>query len=129
MDRRQLTRAYKDTPRPMGIYRVRNLLTGRTLIGRSVDLPSILNRERAQLKLGAHRNAGLQQDWNALGPEAFAFEVLDTLTPPEDQPGYDPAGDLEVLESLWLDRLRPWEEGGYMKPRGDARGHESQSAV
>ncbi len=88
--RRELVRAYKETARPMGVYRVRNTIDGRSLVGTSVDLPSILNRERTQLRFGGHPNAALQRDWNALGPDAFAFEVLDTLTPP-DRAGYDPA--------------------------------------
>lgn len=117
MNRRELSRAYRETRRPMGVYRVRNTVDGRSLVGRSVDLPSILNRERAQLRLGAHRNAELQRDWNALGPDAFAFEVLDTLSPPE-QPDYDPTEDLRVLEALWLERLEPFGERGYTpRPR------------
>lgn len=119
MNRRELTRAYRETRRPMGVYRVRNTTDGRSLVGRSVDLPSILNRERAQLRLGAHRNAELQRDWNALGPNAFAFEVLDTLAPPE-QPDYDPTEDLRVLEALWLERLEPFGERGYT-PRPASR--------
>ena len=113
MDRRELRRAYKETRRPMGVYRVRNTRDDRSLVGRSVDLPSILNRLRQQLRLGVHPNAALQRDWNALGPEVFAFEVLDTLTPPDDQPAYDPAGDLRALEALWLEQLEPFGERGY----------------
>ncbi len=45
MDRKALTRAYKASRRPMGVYCVRNLETGEALIGHSVDLPSILNPE------------------------------------------------------------------------------------
>ena len=116
LDRRALRRAYKETPRPMGVYRVRNVHDGRSLVGRSTDLPAILNRERTQLRLGGHPNRALQADWNALGPDAFAFEVLDTLEPPKDTAGYDPADDLRVLEALWLDRLEPWGERGYLRP-------------
>jgi hypothetical protein len=115
MNRKELIRAYREARRPMGIYRVRNIHDGRSLVGRSVDLPSILNRERAALRFGAHPNAVLQRDWNALGPDAFAFEVLDTLTPPEGRPDYDPADDLCVLEALWLERLEPYGERGYMR--------------
>jgi hypothetical protein len=119
MNRRELVRAYKETRRPMGVYRVRNLHDGRSLIGTSVDLPAILNRERVALRLGSHRNAALQRDWNALGPEAFAFEVLDTLAAPDGQPAYDPTDDLQVLLGLWLDRLAPFDPAGYMRrPRG-----------
>lgn len=112
--KKELSRAYRETRRPMGVFRVRNTTDDRSLVGRSVDLPAILNRERAQLRLGAHRNVELQRDWNALGPDAFAFEVLDTLTPP-DRPDYDPAEDLRVLEALWLERLEPYGERGYTR--------------
>jgi len=102
----------------MGIYRVHNVRDNRSLIGRSVDLPAILNRERVSLRFGMHANAALQRDWNALGPDAFVFEVLDTLEAPKDQPDYDPTDDLRVLEALWLDRLQLFadgESGGYMR--------------
>ena len=112
MNKRELTRAYKEAARPMGIYRVRNTVGDRSLVRQSVDLPSALNRERMQLKFGGHPNKALQADWNALGPDAFDFEVLDTLAPP-DAPGYDPAEDLAVLEAMWLDRLQPFAPAGY----------------
>jgi hypothetical protein len=120
MNRKELTRAYKETRRPMGVYRVRNAANDRSLVGKSVDLPSILNRERAQLRLGIHRNAALQRDWNALGADAFVFEVLDTLTPP-DRSDYDPTDDLRVLEALWLERLQPFDDRGYT-PRPASHG-------
>src|SRR5262249_777993 len=107
----------KEGRRPMGVYRVRNTATGRSLVGASVDLAAILNRHRAQLRLGLHRNAGLQKDWNELGAEAFEFEILDTLKPPA-RPGSDPTDDLRVLETLWLEKLSPFEDRGYnTKPK------------
>lgn len=115
MDKKALIQAYKETPRPMGVYCVRNTVNGRSLVGSSRDLPSILNRERTTLRFGVHRNVPLQNDWNQLGADAFVFEVLDTLTPPDDAPNYDPREDLVVLETLWIERLSPYVEGGYMK--------------
>jgi hypothetical protein len=35
-------------------------------------------------------NRALQADWNALGGEGFAFDILDTLTPPVDAPDWNP---------------------------------------
>jgi len=96
----------------MGVYRVRNTKNGRCLVGASADLPAILNRQRAQLRLGSHPNRQLQQDWNELGPEAFEFEVVDTLTA-SDRPDYDPSADLRALEELWLEKLSPFDERGY----------------
>ena len=118
MDKKALTREYKETQRPMGVYQVRNTVNGKVLIGTSVDLPAILNRLRGELRLGGLRNRALQQDWNEHGPEAFELEILDTL-PPSDKPGYNPAEDLKALEALWLEKLMPFEERGY-NPRPKA---------
>ncbi len=111
MDRKAQIRAYKESPRQMGVFRVRNTVNGKSLIGSSVDVPGMLNRQRFQLGAGGHPDRALQQDWNESGPEAFEFETLDTLKPPEE-PGHDPAADLRMLEQLWLEKLgRPGERG------------------
>jgi hypothetical protein len=112
MDKKALKREYKETTRPMGVYQIRNTVDGKVLIGTSTDLPSILNRHRAQLGFGSHRNRTLQADWNRFGAEAFEIGILDTLSPSE-QPGYDPADDLAALEGLWLEKLMPYGERGY----------------
>ncbi len=112
MDRKKLIREYKDTPRPMGVYRVRNTVNDTALIGTSLDLPAVLNRHRAQLRMGGHRNRQLQSDWDALGPDAFIFEMLDTLSP-SDQPGHDPTEDLRELMSMWMEKLAPSGDAGY----------------
>ena len=117
MDRKALIREYKETRQPMGVYRVRNTLTGKSLIGTSTNLPGMLNRQRWQLTMGAHPNRELQKDWNEHGPDAFAFEVLDTLAAP-DRPAYDPADDLRALEQLWLDKLAPYDDRGYIARPG-----------
>jgi len=115
MDRKARIREYKETPRPMGVYRVRNTVNGKSLIGSSVDLPAMLNRQRAQLTMGAHSNRALQHDWRDLGSEAFEFEILDTLKP-RDQPDYDPTDDLRTLEKMWLEKLSPFGDRGYNAP-------------
>jgi hypothetical protein len=94
---------------------VRNIKNGRSLVGVSIDLPAILNRHRAQLRFNTHSNRALQSDWNELGPDAFEFEILDTLTP-IDRPDYDPTDDLEALGDLWIERLSPFGDRGYNAP-------------
>ena len=96
----------------MGVFRVHNTVADRSFVGISRDLPSMLNRQRFQLEHGSHPNRALQDDWNRLGPEAFVFQVLDTLSPSE-RPDSDPAEDLRVLEQLWLEQLSPYGERGY----------------
>jgi hypothetical protein len=104
MDRKSLVRDYKQRRPPMGVYRIHCTITGHALVAASADLPSILNRHRAQLGMGAHASRVLQADWTEHGPESFVFETLDTLTPP-DAPNYDPTADLTALEDLWLEKL------------------------
>jgi hypothetical protein len=79
-------------------------VTGNSLVAAATDLTAILNRHRAQLRLQAHPSKVLQADWNEHGADSFVFEVLDTMTPPEET-GYDPVADLTVLEDLWLEKL------------------------
>jgi hypothetical protein len=112
MDKKALMREYKEARRAMGIYCIRNTVNGKVLVGKSTDLPSILNRQRAQLRSGAHPNPTLQKDLVEYGTEAFEVEVLDTLEVP-GQADYDPSADLRTLEQMWLDKLSPFGNRGY----------------
>jgi hypothetical protein len=104
IDRKARIRQYKETPPPAGVFRVRNTATRKSLVGSSSNLPGALNRHRFQLERGSHPSKELQADWNALGSEAFTFEVLDQLKP-SDKPDYDPSADLRVLKELRLEEL------------------------
>lgn len=117
MDRKAKIREYKETPRMMGVYQIKNRMNGKVLIGSSVNLPAILNRYKAELKTGGCRNAALQREWKEFGPEAFEFKELEILDP-KDDPMYDPAEDLRVLEELWVEKLNPFDEKGYNRLLG-----------
>ena len=78
--------------------------SGIAFLGSSVDVPSMLNRQRFELEIGSHKDRALQAEWNRCGPEGFAFEVLDTLEPPDD-PAYDPREDMAELLEMWRERL------------------------
>jgi hypothetical protein len=112
IDRKALVREYKETPRPAGVYRVRNTATGKSLVGSSVNLPGILNRQRFQLESGLHPDRELQRDWKDLGADAFTFEALDRLEP-KKEPDYDPTEDLGVLKEMWIDKLTASGESLY----------------
>lgn len=81
IDRKARMRQYKETPRPAGVYRIRHIETGKSLVGSTADLPGMLNRQRFQLEAGSHPDKELQRDWSQFGPGAFEFEVLDRLEP------------------------------------------------
>ncbi len=112
----ELKHAYKEKPPPMGVFVVRNRANGKVMVGSGLNLPGALNRIRFELTTGMHRTyPELQEDWNRYGAEAFSFEVLDVLEPPEE-PGTDLGEELRVLEALWMERLRPYGEAGYHPP-------------
>ena len=114
MDKKAKIREYKETTIPMGVYQITNKVNGKVLIGTSTNLPAILNRFRAELKMGSCRNIKLQEEWNQFGPEAFEFNELEILEPLDD-PSYDPSKDLYFLEGLWIERLKPYGQKGYNK--------------
>jgi hypothetical protein len=104
IDRKALRRAYKETPRPAGIYGVRNTVSGKSLVGSTANLPGMLNRQRFELEQGVHPDKELQNDWNTLGVGAFEFETLDRLEP-KTEPAYDLAEDLCALKEMWIEQL------------------------
>jgi GIY-YIG catalytic domain len=88
----------------MGVYRIRNTRNDRSYIGCSMDLPAKINRHKAELKFGSHRNRELQKEWNLFGGSSFQFEVLDELDHKEDSQA-SPIGELQVLKEMWVSRL------------------------
>ena len=115
-DKKEIKKLYKQTRRSMGIYQIKNLASGKIYIGRSGDLNGKLNSEKFQLRNNMHMNRELQNDFNGLGEERFAFEILDRLQPRED-PNHDHSGDLQTLENMWLDKLQPFGAAGYHKKK------------
>lgn len=113
---REAKRAYKQHPLIAGIYQVRNLRNGKIFIGSAQNVRGKLNGVEFSLRQNSHYNEALQADWNQFGPEAFALEILDELKPAEGQTSVD-RKDLDVLEDMWLDKLRPFGERGYNRPK------------
>lgn len=112
MDRRsELKLAYKQTPRPMGVYQIRNIVNDKVFVGSNTNLDGIFNRHVFQLKHGSHPRKDLQRDWKELGEDKFAFEVLEILEPSEEY--QDVAYDLKKMEEKWLEKLQPYGEKGY----------------
>ncbi len=115
-DKKALKKEYQQSYRPMGIWAIRNLVNDKVLLGASMNLPGMLNRHKFELQLGKHKSDALQADWNDLGSERFAFEILDEISPRSD-PAYDYRSDLLFLEDMWLENLMPYGEKGYNEPK------------
>lgn len=112
MNRKELLRDYRSRPRPMGLYQIRHRTTGRTYVGRAVNLEGILNSVRLQLSVGTFGCQQLQADYRREGEAAFVVESLETLTP-SPEPEVKPEEELLVLEALAKERLRDQGIPGY----------------
>jgi hypothetical protein len=99
MDKKEIGKQYKQKPPDMGIYQIKSMENGKMYIGRAMDLNGKLHSERFQLKNKMHLNSELQKDFNDLGEDKFAFEVLDRLQRKEG-PNHDPGQELKDLEEM-----------------------------
>jgi group I intron endonuclease len=105
MDKSQIKREYKQSKRPMGVYRIKNSCNNKIFIGYARDLPARFNRHKAELKFGSHRNRELQEIWNSCGESAFEFEILDVLDHEEDTQ-VSPDEELHTLAEMWIQKLK-----------------------
>jgi len=120
--KKELASTYTQTFRPMGVYQLRNVHNGKIYVDGSMDLPGTLNRFNFCKQMNNCLHHELKQDWTAFGPEAFVFEELDQIKPHEEPAG-DPAAakqyrkEVDALLELWLEKLEPYGEKGYNKPK------------
>ncbi len=113
IDRREVIKEYKRTLQPMGIVQVKNIKNGRVYITASANTAGTINSIRFQLKMGTFLpSPALAADWRELGEQCFLIEVIDELKPVDD-PGHDYRDDLKTLETIWLEKLKPYGERGY----------------
>ena len=111
-DNKRLKKDYQQTPRPMGVFLIRNNRSDKVFLGAGLDLRGAINRHKFQLKNGNHPNKQLQADWNKQGSDDFALEIVDELTPSTDlKMNY--SAELAFMEKLWLEKLQPFGERGY----------------
>lgn len=110
--RKDIHREYKERVKPAGVYQVKNIVNGKVLLGSSLNLEGPLNRHKFMLKIRSHPNKALQKDWDELGPDKFAFEILEEVKTKED-PNFNLKDELTLMEQIWLEELQPFGERGY----------------
>lgn len=114
-DHKRLKKNYLQTPRAIGVFLIRNNLNDRVFLAAGVDLHGLINRHKFQMTNGSHVNKKLQADWNELGGNNFAFEIVDELSPRAGDV-VDYRAEVAFLEKLWLEKLQPFGERGYNEP-------------
>ena len=92
---------YKERKLYGGVYTITNTINGRYLIGHTANLKGMQNRFQFSVSSGSAIYSQLQKDWQAMGPEAFTFEVVEELEQKPEQNQAEFLEDLKVLEQLW----------------------------
>ena len=110
--KQDIKRDYKERQKPAGIFQVKNTVNGKVLLGSSLNLEGPLNSHKFMLTIGQHRNEALQKEWNEYGPDKFIFEILETVKV-KDDPNFNLADELTLLEQIWLEKLQPFGARGY----------------
>ena len=110
--KQDIKREYRERKKPAGIFQVKNTVNGKILLGSSMNLEGPLNSHKFMLTIGRHRNEQLQKEWNEFGPDKFVFEILETVKV-KDDPNFNLADELTLLEQIWLEKLQPFGDRGY----------------
>lgn len=111
--RKELTTMYKLAFPYMGIFSIRNKITGRQLIGQSNNLNGALNRHRLELRMGVHRNPDLMADWHALGEDQFAFDVIEQIKE-RPEPDFDYPSELNKCMAVWQTKVPLGSSASYL---------------
>lgn len=112
--RNELKEQFKQIKTYMGVYQIKNTVNGRIFISSCSNLKSRWLTIRGQLETGRYAISLLQKEWNEFGPDAFTYEVLEE----KDTEGVtDMRWELKQMEKPWLEKLQPFGDKGYNKPR------------
>lgn len=109
LTRREISRRARDAFPPMGIYAVRDAHGGPVRVFSSRNVPGAINRLQFELRMGNHRDAALQAAWREGGPERVRIDTIELLKE-RDDPAFDYAGELQLLEQLYREELQGREE-------------------
>jgi hypothetical protein len=110
VDRREISRAYKERRQRGGVYVITNTQSGRYLVGHAADLAGLRNHFQFAVKTGSAVHPKLRADWTALGGAAFRLDVLEELEQGAEQSQAEFMADLAALEEMCRGALDPTRE-------------------
>ena len=100
----------------MGVYQIRNTVNGRIFVSHGMNLKGNKNSFHLKLEFYSQHNQQLREDLKEHGIEAFVFEVLETIDT-EKIPKERWRKAVSDLEDKWLEKLQPYGDKGYNKPK------------
>lgn len=96
---------YKAKKESGGVYAIRNIVNGKTLLLTTTNLQGSRNRFEFSQKTGSCESPKLTADYRLMGNGAFKFEILETLEMGDEQNYESYVKDLKILQSLWLEKF------------------------
>ncbi|MFD2328244.1 GIY-YIG nuclease family protein [Cohnella sp. GCM10020058] len=120
--KKQLAETYTQSFRVMGVYQIRNTENGKVLVRSSMDLDGARNRFEFMKQMNNHILPELKADWDRYGGKIFEFSELDRIKPKEETVT-DRAElkkyqeEVDALAELWVEKLQPYGDSGYHKPK------------
>lgn len=110
MSKREKITAYKERTLVGGVYIITNSLNQKVWLDAAIDLQGSLNRFDFSQKTGICVVLKLQTDWRTMGKSAFSLTVLETIEKPLEQSQEAFKEDIQILKSLWFEKLSPTTE-------------------
>lgn len=98
--KKQLKDAYKNSKPSMGVYQIKNAVTGKIYIGITQNLKGTMNGNLFKLDAGMFKDRELQQEWNKYGKNEFEQTILAELDYEENEVKTDYAEDLLILRDM-----------------------------
>lgn len=105
IDKRQITKDYKQQKQPAGIYAVHNKVDNKMYIGTSKNLPAVVRRFEFTLRMGSFPYQDLIDDYKKLGEDNFEIKILDELEL-KNETDKEITAELNELEELWIEKLK-----------------------
>ena len=101
----------KEIYKSIGIYRITNLINGKSYIGKTgMNFGDRWDSHRSLLNSGKHDNPHLQRAWSKYGQQNFEFEIVEKL---------DNAKDLNEREMFWIAEYRSCDKCYNIHDGGD----------
>lgn len=105
LDKKQITKDYKQQKQPAGVYAVHNKADNKMYIGTSKNLPAVVRRFEFTLQMESFPYQDLIDDYKKLGKENFEIKILDELEL-KNETDKEITAELIELENLWIEKLK-----------------------
>jgi hypothetical protein len=105
IDKKQISKDYKQQKQPVGIYAVHNKADNKMYIGTSKNLPAVVRRFEFTLQMESFPYQELIDDYKKLGKDNFEIKILDELEL-KNETEKEIDTELLSLEELWIEKLK-----------------------